>query len=637
VVTHFGDARYFVTCESASMPSALLIEIARALGILNGSNISWSYIHAFLNAKESILCLDNFDSLWDQASNIRASFEDLLSRMAELCSVTLLITMQGVERPARVNWTQPILSPLKTLNYYAAKMAWKHITSNYDSFTDKLLKAVDYAPLAVNLLAYLAQTTSPALLWDEWKIKHTELVKTGQYRLSNLEFSIQLSLNSSRMRNTPFAQNLLGILSVLPDGIHLKQLKRFKNIFNDLNIEKCLEALQNCGLIHIIRERYQIYPIIYQFCNKYKQRFLLQKHEAALTEFYLTLASLNIHKAGSIHSEMMLEFINTKFTLTNLLQLNYKSHSILINAILSFITFCISIGDYSDNLICDTITFIQQQNAAISLLIRCLQYWGKLLYHIHNIVNAQVKLEEAERLCLQYVNTEKILYAGVITDLGNIFIYENSYTKAKELYEKALQIYKAIDNDDYNIGQANCYSRLGDIYIKLKELNSADALYKEALNLHITLKDSIGQASDYRGLGDIYILLHNLDKAKASYQSALELDKAANSLRGQAKDYKRLGNIFIKLKKMDDAEASLNMALKLYKAVNTSLGQGNTLYDLGRIYLKGSQLNKAKSTIERALYMHKQAQDKRGEKQDLKLLKEIISKMVRLEQSSVKS
>jgi len=47
VVTHFGHARYFVTCENASMPSALLIEIARALGVLNGSNISWSYIHAF--------------------------------------------------------------------------------------------------------------------------------------------------------------------------------------------------------------------------------------------------------------------------------------------------------------------------------------------------------------------------------------------------------------------------------------------------------------------------------------------------------------------------------------------------------------------------------------------------------------
>jgi tetratricopeptide (TPR) repeat protein len=635
VVKHFSDARYFVTCESASTPGALRIEIARALGILDGSDVSWSYIYAFLNAHESIICLDHFDTPWDQASDIKAPIENLLLGMAELHSVTLLITMRGIERPARVNWTQPMLPPLMTLNHHAAEMAWKYIANDFDSYAEKLLKAVDYVPLAVNLLACLAQVTSPALLWDEWNIKHTELVKTGQHRLSNLDFSIQLSLGSSRMKSNSSAQNLLGILCVLPDGIHLKQLERFQKILDDLDIRKCLEVLQNCGLIYIIRGRYQIYPIIYQYCNK--QRLLLQGHEAALTDFYLTLASLNIHKAGSNHSEMMLEFINTKFILTKILQSNYKSHSILINAILSFITFCISIGDYSDNLICDAIKFIQQHSAATPLLVRCLQYWGKLLYHIHDVKNAKLKLEEAEKLCLLDINTEKILYAGVIIDLGNIFIYENAYNKAKALYEKALQIYEAIDDINYNIGQANCYARLGGIYLKLKELNSAEAFYKKALNLHMSLKDNIGQGNDYRGLGDTYILINQLDKAQASYQRALELDKAANSIRGQAKDYKGLGNTFIKLKKFDDAEVSLNIALKLYKAINTSLGQGNTLYDLGKLYLKTSQLDKAKSTVKSALHMHKQAQDKGGEKQDLKLLEEINSRMVRLEQNNVKS
>lgn len=93
VVKHFSDSWYFVTCESATTPGALHIEIARALGILDDSDVSWSYIYAFLNAQKSILCLDHFDSPWDQASDIKASIEDLLLRMAELHSVTLLITM----------------------------------------------------------------------------------------------------------------------------------------------------------------------------------------------------------------------------------------------------------------------------------------------------------------------------------------------------------------------------------------------------------------------------------------------------------------------------------------------------------------------------------------------------------------
>jgi len=72
------------------------------------------------------------------------------------------------------------------------------------------------------------------------------------------------------------------------------------------------------------------------------------------------------------------------------------------------------------------------------------------------------------------------------------------------------------------------------------------------------------------------------------------------------------------------------MALELYKRINTPLGQANTLYELGKTYLKMLQLDKAKSTVERALYLHKQAQDKQGEKKDLKLLKEIVSRMVRV-------
>jgi hypothetical protein len=46
----------------------------------------------------------------------------------------------------------------------AAKVTWEHIADWYDGFAEKLIKAVDFVPLAVNLLAHLAQATSPMLL-----------------------------------------------------------------------------------------------------------------------------------------------------------------------------------------------------------------------------------------------------------------------------------------------------------------------------------------------------------------------------------------------------------------------------------------------------------------------------------------
>jgi Cdc6-like AAA superfamily ATPase len=255
---HFRDARYFVACESLFSPGALLVEIAKSLGLFDGAtDVSWPRIRTALNTKDCIICFDNFESLWDQDADIRNSVEELLSRVAELQHVSLLITMRGTVRPAQTQWTMPLLPPLTTLEYNAAKRVWEHTTDNYDVFAEELIKAVDYVPLAVSLLAHLAQATSPQLLLKEWHEKHIGFIYTNQAnKQSNLEYSIQVSLNSGRMRANPCAKELLGILSMLPDGIHMQQVERFKKLFEGINVLSSLRTLQECSLISVIGERY---------------------------------------------------------------------------------------------------------------------------------------------------------------------------------------------------------------------------------------------------------------------------------------------------------------------------------------------------------------------------------------------
>src|SRR5712671_8078353 len=91
---HFGDARYFVACESIFSSGALLIELAKALGVFDGApDALWSRISTMLNSKDCIICFDNFESPWDQDADTRASVEELLSRVTET-RCTLLITMR---------------------------------------------------------------------------------------------------------------------------------------------------------------------------------------------------------------------------------------------------------------------------------------------------------------------------------------------------------------------------------------------------------------------------------------------------------------------------------------------------------------------------------------------------------------
>ncbi|KAI0291647.1 P-loop containing nucleoside triphosphate hydrolase protein, partial [Multifurca ochricompacta] len=312
VQEHFGHARFFIPCESIFSSGALLVELAKSLGVFkSGSDASWSHIHSALVAKECILCLDNFESPWDQDGDTKHSVEQLLSRITELQSVTVLITMRGTERPARTHWTKPTLLPLQTLSHDAGRQIWQEISDNYDESAEELIKAVDYVPLAIDLLAHLSQQTG--------------ILQRGQaHKLLNVEYSIQLSIDSGRMRANSSARDLLGVLSMLPDGIHMKQLGKFEDILIGVDIPSGLHVLLQCSLITMSGERYQTHPIIRHFCNK--QGFMSPRHEASLKEFYITLAS-SYHQQAHNYDEMVLEVNNTKAMLFGLLESNYADHS----------------------------------------------------------------------------------------------------------------------------------------------------------------------------------------------------------------------------------------------------------------------------------------------------------------------
>ncbi|KAI0295180.1 hypothetical protein B0F90DRAFT_1820668 [Multifurca ochricompacta] len=236
------------------------------------------------------------------ASEVKYPVEELLSRITELHRVTVLVTMRGTVRPAQTHWTQPFLPSLTTLTLDAAREIWGQIAGNYDESAQELIKTVDYIPLAVNLLAHLAQAMPPVLLLKEWHKKQTGLIQTGQtHKLFNLEYSIQLSINSGKMRANPSAKDLLGILSMLPDGIHTEQLGRFEEILVDMDILSNLHVLQQCSLINAIQRDIKLIPSF------------------VTSGYYINLASSEPstvqHKK---HAEMVLEVNNTKAMLFDL-------------------------------------------------------------------------------------------------------------------------------------------------------------------------------------------------------------------------------------------------------------------------------------------------------------------------------
>jgi tetratricopeptide (TPR) repeat protein len=585
---HFGDAKYFVACESIFSSGALVIELAKTLGVFDGATDAiWSHISTMLNSKDCIICFDNFESPWDQDADTRTSVEELLSRVAEIRCTTLLVTMRGTVRPAQTQWTMPFLPPLMTLDSNAARQVWGHTADNYNEFAEELTKAVDYVPLAVSLLAHLAQATSPQILLEQWNSRQTGFIYTGQANKQlNLEYSIQLSIDSGRMRANPSAKELLGVLSMLPDGIHIKQVKRFMTVFSKTDVLLGICTLQECGIISVIGERYQTHPIIRNFCKNHT--LLSQRHKNALRDFYINLALTRFSRANAnSYNEMILEVNNTKAMLSNLLKSDFEDYNKLVQAIKAFIHFQCSIGDFSDRLISQAIKHLQQINASTSLIIDCLYIWGRVYYYANNFENAKVKLQEAEMLCKTTKENESSKHGYILNFLGEIYILQYAYNEARISFENALKIRKLAN-------------------------------------------DVISQANAYNGLGKAYTHLNDLNKAEASFQKSLELNKLANSTLGQGSNYNGLGRVYLELNELDKAEASFQKALELFKLTNAILSQGNVLQGLGRVQMMRSQLQNAKVLFENALAMHKQAQSARGQKKDQYYLDKVLYEMSQL-------
>ena len=667
VCKHFGDARHFVTCESIFSSEALLIELGKALNVLDGPpNALWARICTALTTRETVLCLDNFESPWDQSSEIKHSVEDLLSRITVLHHVTILITMRGAERPARTNWSQPFLEPLDTLSQTAAELVWKTIAANYNEYAVKLTAAVDHVPLAVDLLAHLSQLTPPRLLWEEWNLKQTKVVQMGQMdRLSNLEYSIQLSIDCQRMKANPSAKSLLGVLSMLPDGLHIKQLMQFQRML-DVDVTSCLRTLQQCSLIKLTEERYLLHPIVRHVCKS--QGLTLTVHKAIVEDFYINLASESHNPSPEMYGEIVLEVNNTKAALLDLLQSNYRDQSRLVNASVNFTWFQIRIGNHSDELMSQAVLFVQKNHGAIELLIRCLSIWGGIYHEARNLELAQEKLKEAERLCQSNFDLNSPLYGNILMWLGDTYLLQDAINEAMTYYQSSLKLFKktniidgqglvssALGSIYCRLGQwaeaialqqnatqlyehnvydqysyailGNAHRGLGETYIKQNKLIEAETEIQKSLKFYKAFNENLGQGNSYLSLGRLYIAHNQPDKAIPACQMALEFHIAVNDPLGQGDDHCELGHSYLYLGKLNDAESSYMTALELHKAVKSLWGQGNDFYGLGRVYMEWQELEKARGMFEKAVNFHSQSQDRLAEQSDQEYLHKLVTQM----------
>ncbi|KAJ7816397.1 P-loop containing nucleoside triphosphate hydrolase protein, partial [Mycena leptocephala] len=249
IIAKYEQHRHFVVCDSATNQMELAALIGAHLGLKPANDLTHLVVHHFSGGRKSLLILDNLETSWEPTES-REKIEEFLSLLTDVEHLSLIITMRGSERPAKVRWARPFLRPLNPLAQEAALKTFLDIVDDrHDPIeVDKVLALTNNMPLAINLMSHLVDSDGCANVLPRWEREKTSLMSGGYDKRSNLDLSITLSLSSPRISSVPHSKKLLSLLSILPDGPSDVELVQSKLPVDD--IFSCKTALVRTALAY---------------------------------------------------------------------------------------------------------------------------------------------------------------------------------------------------------------------------------------------------------------------------------------------------------------------------------------------------------------------------------------------------
>ena len=631
VVARFGDARYVVPCESIKLRDALLVALADRLSLLQPGTASDSYaaglesrvLSALSSEARVLLCLDDFEVPWDQPGPSRRAVELLLADITALPSVVVVVTMRGGERPKETAWTLPMLPPLTNFDREAAKRTWECLAGgSCDAWAEKLIDAVDRLPLAVTLLGSLAEVSTAEALWERWQRENIAVVEREKGdKLSSLECSIALSLESGRMATDAASKRLLGVLCLLPDGVPVSPLPEFCRLFPDIpDIARGLDTLVGRSLaVRTADKRVQVNSLVRLYCEKHA---LVARGDdrRALRDYYVTLASHGYDNLGpDLFKRMTAEMNNmgavlqkslADWTATPPPHPSSEMITPVVEAVIAYTQFCAYVGNFSDAVVQ---TAIRVPDLSAETLGDCITSLGSICLSDDDVPAAQAHFSRA--LALHEEAQDIVGQANDHCHLGDVLYRSDKMEEAETHYQRAYELNVKAES---TYGQANALTHLGDTSRKLGDLEASCSYYQRSLALHQENEDLLGQANSLKGLGHVRLRMDEIKLARECFEQALELHQAVNDLVGQANDISSLADIYQRLDDLTKAEEAYKESLRLHGRANDDLGRANALSHLGDLYRKQNKLREAEDHYTQALQSHEKAFDKLGQANDLK-------------------
>jgi tetratricopeptide (TPR) repeat protein len=571
--------RFFVSCETVTSVDLLLSEIADVLHIPASKRDAALYdtILHFLSEERTLICLDNFETPWE-VDEYHRKFEEVLEQLDRIATLSILVTMRGTQRPSSIRWSRPLFPPLSALSFDHTKEIYMNIAEQYDSFAELLLNEVGGVPLAATLLATQVQDgQSSRLLWKQWERSKTSVFETGRRdRLSSLDISIQLSIDSPRLKDVPYAVQILSMISFLPTGLPEESPLMGSlepNLPENVSLYPAIQALQRVALVYLDRDsntnRFRILPPIRQYCLA---RLSLEPElKKVLSLTYVHFINDNRGYVEPLLQNIVPpELINLHHILFTIFEDKYINENGVFDAAVNYTYWSGYLGLNIDTIIR---LAIESGDGEDSALMGSLYYtYGELCFHFDRLDDARATLGQAlglHRKCGALVDEGNDLRI-----LGDLYLQQGELDKAKHHLGQALKLHRKCGA---LLNEGNDLQLLGALYLQQGELDKAEHHLGQALELHRKCGALLDEGNDLHLLADLYLQQGELDKAEHHLGQALELHRERGSLLNEGNDLRLLGDLYLQQGELDKAEHHLGQALELHRKCGGLINEGDDL------------------------------------------------------------
>jgi tetratricopeptide (TPR) repeat protein len=234
--------------------------------------------------------------------------------------------------------------------------------------------------------------------------------------------------------------------------------------------------------------------------------------------------------------------------------------------------------------------------------------WAKAMGSLsaaQNLGGDRAAAEQSLRraIALSEETGDETAVASHTASLANILLLQGSAAEADRCYERAIEIYRRLNND---LGLARLWRDRGNLLLGVrKDAGGAEPALRQAVDAFTRVGQRAEVGKVLTALAAICINANRRDEGEQHLRKALELLGTEDARQTALAEF-NLGTLRLVRQDLGEAEALLKRSLERFEALKDQGAIAEVTARLALVYVARSQFDSANAALERALALDEQ-------------------------------